>query len=247
MFLTRYKLNLLAPALLSVLRCIPASDRKTTHLYKLKRFLPHLSGSLPVRHFFWKVISDEEQKQRLYSKEWLGKNGDLTPTLELWIQAFDRFRRHDPISSAALSDMSIYLPYDILTKVDICSMAHSLEVRVPLLDRRIIEFVAPLPDSAKIDFFKKKKPLRAGFENKRTRRIYRRPKQGFSIPAAKWLKEDLKPLFMDAVHSSSFRDFGAMDLNEVERLYRIHEEKKEDLSRTLWGLLMLALWCRHRP
>ncbi|HQH12942.1 MAG TPA: asparagine synthase-related protein, partial [Candidatus Sumerlaeota bacterium] len=151
-------------------------------------------------------------------------------------------------SAAALADMSLYLPNDVLKKVDISSMAHSLEVRVPLLNRRIIEFVAPLPDLEKIDMRRKKKPLRAAFENSNLRPIFHRPKQGFSIPAAKWLKVNLKKFFRDAVNDPAFKkSFGIIDVSEVMRLYRQHEQKREDLSRQLWGLLMLALWCQKRP
>lgn len=125
-------------------------------------------------------------------------------------------------------------------------MAHSLEVRVPLLDRRIVNYAAGLPDAKKIDFFRKKKPLHDAFKNDKTRSIFNRPKQGFSIPAAKWLKDELKPLFMDAVHSASFKDFPAIKTSQVLKIYSDHEQKKEDLSRTLWGLLMLALWSQSR-
>jgi len=245
--LRRLGLDALAGPAAAVLNCLPASDEKTTPLYKLKRFLPHLSGSLAARHFLWKVISTEEGKRRLYTDAWDEANRELDATLDHWKMAFRRFRNHAPISRAMLADMTVYLPYDILTKVDISSMAHSLEVRVPLLDRRIIEYVAPLPDRAKIDFRRKKKPLRAAFETDRTRPIFNRPKQGFSIPAARWLKRELRPLFLDAVSDSAFRDFGAIRRGEVQRLYRLHVERKEDLSRTLWGLFMLALWCRARP
>ncbi|MBN1901117.1 asparagine synthase (glutamine-hydrolyzing) [Candidatus Sumerlaeota bacterium] len=247
MQIERLKLDIFKKPLCKLLDLFPASDEKATKIYKLKRFLPHLGIPVAQRHFLFKAISDESRKQSLYTKDWRKLHKNLVPTVSLWEEAFRKFGKHDPISAAALSDMNIYLPYDILVKVDISSMAHSLEVRVPLLDRRIVEYVSALPDSEKIDLFRKKKPLRAAFENDRTRSIFRRPKQGFSIPASKWLKEDLKPLFMDAVNSEAFRDFQAIDVNEVLHLYQMHEEKKEDLSRTLWGLLMLALWRQSRP
>jgi asparagine synthase (glutamine-hydrolysing) len=247
MHIERLKLNIFKKPLCKILSLVPASDEKATKIYKLKRFLPHLGIPIAQRHFLFKTISDEYQKQCLYTQDWRETHQDIIPTISLWEETFQRFSGHDPISGAALSDMSIYLPYDILVKVDISSMAHSLEVRVPLLDRRLVEYVSALPDSDKIDLFRKKKPLRAAFENDRTRPIFKRPKQGFSIPASKWLKEDLKPLFLDAVNSQSFRDFQAIDVDEVLRLYKMHEDKKEDLSRALWGLLMLALWRQSRP
>ena len=248
MRMKQYKLHFFAPAMARLLKMLPASDRKTTRLYKLIRFLPHLSESHAQRHFLWKVIFNEEQKRRLYTKEWENSNCKNEATVLLWENAFNSFNGQDPISAAALADMSLYLPNDVLKKVDISSMAHSLEVRVPLLDRRIIEFVAPLPDLEKIDMRRKKKPLRAAFENSNLRPIFHRPKQGFSIPAAKWLKVNLKKFFRDAVNDPAFKkSFGIIDVSEVMRLYRQHEQKREDLSRQLWGLLMLALWCQKRP
>ena len=242
MTMKKFHADILAPPVNALLKIIPASDRKTTHLYKLKRFLPHLKESLAARHFLWKVINDEEKKERLYTGEWKVRMSDIEDTLGIWNRAFGEFHKMQPVTAAALSDMSIYLPADILTKVDISSMAHSLEVRVPLLDRRIVEYVAKLPDKLKISLFQKKKPLQYAFENEKTKKIFHRPKQGFSIPASKWLKKDLKPLFMDAVHSQGFRKLGALKKDEVLKIYSDHENRKEDHSRTLWGLLMLALW-----
>jgi len=246
LYMERWGVKFMAKPLYSLLNKIPASDKKTTVAYKLKRFLPHLEASPAQRHFLWKVISSEERKNNLYTREWKSTNRDFISTIRLWEDLFHWYGKHDPVSRAALTDMGIYLPYDILAKVDISSMAHSLEVRVPFLDRRIVEYVSSLPDKEKIDLFRKKKPLRAAFLNERTKSIFRRPKQGFSIPASKWLKKDLKPLFLDAVNSKSFKELSAIDVGEVHKLFTRHEEKKEDLSRTLWGLFMLSLWCETR-
>lgn len=233
--------------LAALLARLPASEKKTTPLYKLQRFLPYLRARQADRHFLWKVISTEEAKRRLYTPEWRAAHTDLAPTALLWRRAFAAARGLEPVSRAMYADMQIYLPYDILVKVDMASMAHSLEVRVPLLDRRIIERVGPLPDACKLDLLHRKKPLRAAFENERTRPIFHRPKQGFSMPAARWLKRELRPMFFDAVRSSAFRDLGAVQVSEAGRLHRRHMERHEDLSRTLWGILMLALWAQGRP
>ncbi len=244
MLLQKYQLNIFTKPLNLFLNLLPASDKKTTKLYKLKRFLPYLKHDIAVRHCLWKIISDEKQKYILYEPGWKSDNLNLEPTVNIWQAAFDRYKNMDPISSAALADMSIYLPYDILVKVDISSMAHSLEVRVPLLDRGIVQYVNALPDREKIDLKRKKIPMRKAFTNSSISMVFNRPKQGFSIPASKWLKENLKELFMDSIKSEAFKNFGALRIEEIKNIYRLHENKKNDFSRTLWGILMLSLWAQ---
>ncbi len=221
---------------------LAASDRKGSMNYRAQRFFRDIDAPDAERHFLWKAIQTESMKYKLYSNAWGTENGGLEPTVELWRRAFHRYRRQQPVTRAMLADMSIYMANDLLPKVDMASMAHSLEVRVPLLDRRLIELVSPLPDSLKVGPLRRKKLLWSAFPEHSMQRIFHRPKGGFSIPVASWLRDQLRPLLLDAISSSAFRQSDILRRDQVLKLYKRHLDRREDMSRTLWGILMFALW-----
>lgn len=234
----------MAPPMLRLLETLPASDEKSSFRYRARRFLRDVSTTPELRHFLWKSISTEEQTHDLYASEWRQScAGSLRPPACLWKEAFSRFARlGGTVSTAMMADAAIYLPNDLLTKVDISSMAHGLEVRVPLLDRRLMEFMAPLADKYKADTRHTKKLLRQVCARHGLEMVFRRPKQGFSIPAAKWFRAELRPMFLEAVNSRGFRALGAISPKAVEAILQRHLDRREDTSRVLWGMLMLALW-----
>ncbi len=137
-------------------------------------------------------------------------------------------------------DLKSYLTGDILTKVDRCSMAKSLEVRSPLLDKKIVEFAASMPSSYKLDVRSGKKLLRAAFEPWLGREWMERPKQGFSIPLADWLRGPLKRRREEAVNGSLAREL--FDARVLERWSREHDSGVRDRSEALWAVLVLDLW-----
>ncbi|MBA0084102.1 MAG: asparagine synthetase B, partial [Acidobacteria bacterium Pan2503] len=141
-------------------------------------------------------------------------------------------------------DQKYYLADDILTKSDRMSMAHSVEVRPPFLDHRVVEFAAKLPACLKIRGGQQKLILKELMRDKLPPAILKRPKIGFDIPAHEWLRGPLLPLLTDAF------DHGANQYGEVFRpevmnnFLRLHLERKANLGYHLWGLMVLFLWMR---
>ncbi len=142
-------------------------------------------------------------------------------------------------------DQSYYLPDDILYKCDRISMAHSLEVRPPFLDHRIVEFAGRLPESLKVQGRNLKFLLRELMRDKLPQSVLSRKKQGFDIPTHQWLRTILKPLLMDTLNRRTVEDSGAFHWPEVESLIRTHMERRANLGYHLWGLLVLFLWMRR--
>ena len=226
-----------------LLEMIPASDRKVPLRYKATRFLHHAHLPAPARHHRWKMINDVSAVRGLYTPDWLAANPGLGDPERLWWRVFAAAGpTAGPVSRAMLADLGVYLPNDLLVKVDIAGMAHGLEVRVPLLDRRLVEFMAPLPDASKASARRNKILLRASIDNPKLRAAVERPKKGFSVPVSAWLRGELGRLLMDSVRSARFRALGAIDAVGVEAMYRRHMRHEADLSRPLWGMLMLAVW-----
>jgi asparagine synthase (glutamine-hydrolysing) len=223
---------------LKALRAWPVSDEKIGFEYKLKRFL---EGSLltPDRaHVYWNGTNSEGEKAALLRlklppalyrilgelREYSGTNDDLAPYL--WF------------------DQRYFLPDDILNKTDRMSMAHSLEVRPPFLDHRIVEFAATLPASLKIRGSKQKVLLRELMRGKLPASVLSRKKIGFDIPAHDWLRGCLRPLMREVLMSGT-ADRGMLFRREViEKQIEDHLEKRVNIGYHLWGLMMLFLWMK---
>jgi asparagine synthase (glutamine-hydrolysing) len=129
-----------------------------------------------------------------------------------------------------------------MTKVDRMSMAHSLEAREPLLDHKLIEFVAQIPASLKLRGLEAKSILKRAVRGLVPDEIIDRKKQGFDVPILKWFKEDLRDLLCDTLTSSRARQRGYFNPGAVEAILDEHLRGRRDNSRHLWGLLTLELW-----
>ena len=124
-------------------------------------------------------------------------------------------------------------------------MAHSLEVRPPFLDHRIVEFAARLPEHLKVNGSKLKYVLRELMRDKLPASILQRKKQGFDIPAHHWLRTKLKPLLLDTVTRDAVEATGLMRWPAVEHVINAHLTKKANYGYHLWGLLILFLWVKR--
>jgi asparagine synthase (glutamine-hydrolysing) len=144
-----------------------------------------------------------------------------------------------------LFDQRYYLPDDILYKVDRMSMAHSMEVRPPFLDHRIVEFAAALPTSYKIHGRELKFILRQLMKRKLPDSVLNRAKSGFDIPAHDWFRGLLKPLLLETLTESAVKKTGLFRWHGMERIIRSHLERRRNVGYQLWGLLMLFLWLKR--
>ena len=138
-----------------------------------------------------------------------------------------------------------YLPDDILYKVDRMSMAHSLEVRPPLLDHRIVEFAASLPEELKIRGAAQKIVLKALMRDKLPPSLLQRKKTGFDVPAHHSFRGVLRPLLLETVTERAAADTGIFRYPGIENLIRDHSERRANVGYQLWGLLILFLWMKR--
>ena len=152
----------------------------------------------------------------------------------------DKYQSLDSVTQMMLTEMNTYLTDNILVKVDRMSMAHSLEVRCPLLDHRLIEFMANVPTNFKVKWHQSKYLLRQYAKNRMPRGIISRRKHGFSVPLADWFRTSLKPMLLDYLLDSSI--LGVINPVEVERILGDHWALRSDNSRKIYLLLVLALW-----
>ncbi len=160
-------------------------------------------------------------------------------------RATDVFRRHaatapaeDALSLIQYLDIKTYLPGDILTKVDRASMAHSLEVRVPILDHKLVEWATGIAPSYKLRKRQGKYILKKAMEEYLPHDLLYRPKMGFGVPVSEWFRGPLKSKVRTALLSSNLHDLQVFDMRTVERLVDEHQSSVGEHSATLWSLLM---------
>ncbi|HET9952708.1 MAG TPA: XrtA/PEP-CTERM system amidotransferase [Candidatus Eisenbacteria bacterium] len=152
---------------------------------------------------------------------------------------------HDPLSFVQYLDMKTYLVGDILTKVDRASMAHSLEVRVPLLDHRLVEWMSGLPPGMKLHGHEGKFVLKRALEPHLPREILYRPKMGFSVPLGSWFRGPLRESVRERVLGPALRDTGWFEPAFLQGLVERHERGVSDHSAALWALLQFEASLRR--
>jgi asparagine synthase (glutamine-hydrolysing) len=143
-----------------------------------------------------------------------------------------------------LYDIQTYLPDDIMTKVDRCSMAVALEAREPLLDHRLVEFVWRLPPRWRFHAGQSKRLLRKVLHRYVPRDLVERPKMGFSVPVAAWLRGPLRAWAEDLLSPARLAD-GLLNAAEVRRLWDEHQAGRANRDTVLWSLLMFQAWKRR--
>ena len=143
-----------------------------------------------------------------------------------------------------ITDMHLVLANDMLTKVDLMSMANGLEVRTPFLDYEVVNFLFSLPDEYKINASIRKRLLQDSFRDLLPRQLYKRPKKGFEVPILKWLRTEMRSLVMDDLLSDDFIVHqGVFDVSEIGRLkQQLHSPSPGDIHARIWGLVVFQWW-----
>jgi asparagine synthase (glutamine-hydrolysing) len=210
--------------------------------FRLRKFLSGRNVPLISRHQRWLGSFLDEEKQYLF-QDW------IKPVLrETYYQSFLNIRECDAknsLNQILYNDLKLYLEGDILYKVDRASMANSLEVRVPLLNREVVDYAMQLPVNLKLNKFTSKYILKKAVRNILPPNIINRPKKGFNMPVAYWLNTDLKPMLLDMLSVSYIKEQGLFNHNYIDNLLNEHQSKQKDNRKLLWTLLMFQMWFRN--
>jgi asparagine synthase (glutamine-hydrolysing) len=200
-----------------------------SHRHKLFRFLRAIELEPGERYAEWIAVLSPQERSA------------LSPTLPPVPPYQPPGHARDPLDRALAADIARNLPDQLLYKMDIATMASSLEARAPLLDFRLVEWVARLPREFKQRGTRRKRLLSDALARHIPAEIFNRPKMGFTAPIPAWLRGELYELTCDTLLGEASRNRGIVDTVSVERLIERHREG-EDHTRGLWSLLMLELW-----
>lgn len=216
----------------------PVSDEKIGFEYKVKRFLEGSLMPSDRAHVYWNGTFREAEKHSLVQLPMPAALDSILGNLRGLPD------NADDLSPYLWFDQKYFLPDDLLTKVDRMSMAHSMEVRPPFLDHRIVEFAATLPASFKIRGARQKIILKELMKDKLPASILGRKKIGFDIPAHEWLRGPLRALLTDTLTAGASEYSWLFRPQVIDAWMRRHLERRINVGYHLWGLLILFLWMK---
>jgi asparagine synthase (glutamine-hydrolysing) len=219
----------------------PTSETRRSRARDLKRFLDAASLPTVERYMRWISVLDRTAKDDLYTedfrREMLGR--EASDFIAPW---FARANGAGLVDASLLADTMTYLPNDLLVKVDIASMAVSLEARSPFLDHHVIEFAASLPENLKLRGLTTKYLLKRVLAKLLPAENLQRRKMGFGVPIGHWLRGDMQKFLRETLLSEKALGRGFFRPEAVTRMVELHTRGERDYAHQLWTLLMLELW-----
>jgi asparagine synthase (glutamine-hydrolysing) len=226
---------------------IPDRLPSRNRLRQVKRFLEVAARPLPARYTRWMTYFTPESKARLYAPELTERLRDLPGgDASLWLPSvLEAIPATEPLDRLLGADVRSYLPYDLLVKMDIATMANSLEARSPLLDHEVMQYCARLPTDLKVRGRTGKYLLKAIARRYLPAENLDRRKMGFGAPVGAWLRGELRPMVEDLLLSPRSLQRGYFREEPLHALAREHFDGTNDHSFRLWSLLWLELWHRE--
>lgn len=219
---------------------LPVSTANWSFDFRLKRFAERLLYPPEERNLLWVGSFSPEEKGRIYGPELRGISPAST------FAPLERLERKGHLTNRLLYlDLHFYLADDLLVKLDRASMAASLEARVPFLDHRLVELLARVPPELKLQGLRTKALLRSAMRGRLPAGILRRPKKGFGIPVARWLKGPLRPWIEDLLSQEEMARDGLFEPAGVQALLQEHLAGKRDHRKLLWTLASFVMWRRR--
>ena len=223
---------------------IPASELKRSRARDLKRFVRAASLPSAERYLRWSSAFTTDFKRELYSNEFNRQTAEFE-TSRILGEWFARGNGLGIVDKTMFTDQQTYLPNDLLTKVDIATMAVSLEARSPFLDHKVIEFAASLPEKLKLRGAETKSLLKKAAARLVPRSVLYRRKMGFGVPVGKWMRGEMRSFVEETLLGAKSLKRGFFNSATVERIVREHTNGQKDHNQQLWTLLMLELWFQH--
>jgi asparagine synthase (glutamine-hydrolysing) len=223
---------------------LPTSYKNMSFDFRLKTFVRGFDGNRHHRNQRWLSAFEESEREKLFSSgvwEQVSKLNEFDD-IDLYIEKADSDEFYDQLT---LVYERLYMMEQILVKVDRASMMHSLEVRAPFLDTRVVELANHMPAPFKFKGLTRKYILKKLMENRLPRDIVYRKKKGFGMPISDWLRGGLKPFVADCLGSHSIAAMGLFNERYVNGILAEHFSGKKDNRKQIWTLLIFALWWRR--
>ena len=225
-----------------VIPSLGAADPKS-FFTRLKRFTAVAGLNPAQRYLHWQLCFNAANRQILYSPQ---MKATLThPAENYLLDIYNNARADNSLDRMLYTDVNSYLPEDLLVKMDIASMANSLESRSPFLDHKLMEFSAGIPAGLKLKGLTLKYILKQALKGFLPDEILMRGKMGFGVPISRWFRDELKGYLQATLSPESIRKRGYLRPEPIQNLIQQHLSGKVDHGARLWALLVLELWFRE--
>lgn len=208
---------------------------------QLERFAKGMHMGIRDRYWSWATFSNKDEVLNLFHDNVKVSLEEVEARRAVFLEQIP----HDyDMNDLLYVDMQLVLPNDMLTKVDMMSMANGLEVRVPFLDHEVVQFAFQLDEAAKINGQEKKRILRDAFRNELPEALYHRPKKGFEVPLLKWFRHELKSLIQqDLLNDAFIEEQGVFDRQAIKALIKqLYSSNPGDVHARIWALLVFQSW-----
>jgi asparagine synthase (glutamine-hydrolysing) len=225
----------------AAIAALPAAGSTRSRFGKARRFLDVMGRPAGERYLRWTSAISEELKTELCTTDFLARTSAAKSIgyVQPWFEGNGEI---DIVDRALMADTAHYLPDDLLVKVDIASMAVSLEARSPFLDHHVMEFAASLPAIYKLRGLTTKHLLKNALKGMLPPENLTRRKMGFGVPIRRWFRDELKSFLAETILSDRSLGRGYFKREAVNHLVREHTDGRRDYAHQLWTLLMLELW-----
>jgi asparagine synthase (glutamine-hydrolysing) len=225
-------------------RLLPASGGSNSFFWRLKRFAQMLSLTPELRNAQWVTHFNNETKSLLYTDDFKKKTAG-NDSFDIILDRYARAEAEDFTDRTLYADVTLYLSETLLVKMDIASMANSLEARSPFLDHEIMEFAARIPSRLKLHNGKTKIILKNAFGNVLPKEIIARKKMGFGVPLDHWFRNELREMAYDILLGQRAMERGYFNKKYVQRILDEHAAGTWNWQYHIYNLLMLELWHRQ--
>jgi asparagine synthase (glutamine-hydrolysing) len=212
-------------------------------LNRLADFIEKLSTNQARNYAEQIKFFNAEEKEDIYKKEF-SKELEHIDSVDYIIAKSEEVETDDLIDKLLYIDINSYLPEDLLVKMDIATMANSLEARVPFLDHKFMELVAGIPSQLKLKGSMSKFILKEAFVDLLPQVILKRKKMGFGVPISRWFRNELKDYVYEILLDPRTLNRGYFKREGIERLLNDHIALRYDHSAKIWALLVLEMWFR---
>jgi asparagine synthase (glutamine-hydrolysing) len=230
-------------ALLPFILIMPHGNDPRNFVWRLKRFLQEYIKSPEMRNAHWLCHFSTEMKNGLYTGDFLRQFSHID-SFGLIIDKYKEAEAETFLDKTLYTDVMMYLPDDLLVKVDVASMANSLEARSPFLDHEFMEFVARIPSGLKLRGRTTKYILKEALKGSLPDEVLYREKMGFAVPIDRWFRNELKEMAYDVLLSERAMCRGYFRKESVRKILDEHISNKWNWQNHIWNLLMLELWHR---
>ena len=221
---------------------LPESTSGGYRINHLKRFARSDSDDHGERYLGYLTKISEKYRAGFFSDNGLSLNSALLDSRDLILKHYNSSNAEHPVNRMLYTDLKTYLPEDILACTDRMSMHHALEVRVPFVDHRLVEYSATIPHQLKLKWLRKKYLLKKGTADLLPGPIIKHRKQGFVGPLTRWIQTDLKTLIMEKLSENNLGKHGLLNHECVERILNDHFRGREINDTLIWSLLIFQIW-----